>query len=91
MNTKLIVALVIVAVLAVTVVGLVAAQIATSTPSPNGTTANGAHTGGFLGWMGRCLGFRGDDNNFNSPCANPTTTDQGSNGYGRCGMIRSFP
>ena len=57
MNTKLIVAVVIVGVLAVTVVGLVAAQIATA--NPNGTTANGATNGGFFGWMGRCLGFRG--------------------------------
>ena len=55
MNTKLIAALVIVGVLVVTVVGLVAAQIATSTPNPNGTTA----TGGFFGWMGRMMGSRG--------------------------------
>jgi len=60
MNTKLIVALVIVGVLAVTVVGLVAAQIATSNPLPKGTTSsNGASKGGFFGWMGRMMGFRG--------------------------------
>jgi hypothetical protein len=56
MNTKLIGALVIVGVLAVTVVGLVSAQTATS--NPNGTTTNGAPSNDFLGWMGRCFGFR---------------------------------
>ena len=56
MNTKLIVALVVVGVLAVTVVGLVAAQAA-STSAPNGTTGT-VQSGGFFGWMGRCLGFR---------------------------------
>jgi hypothetical protein len=59
MNTKLVVALVIVGMLAATtVVGLVAAQAATSTPTPNGTNANGAQTGGFFGWMGRMMGNR---------------------------------
>jgi hypothetical protein len=56
MNTKLIVALVIVGVLAVTVVGLGAAQ-AVSTPAPNGTTGT-TQSGGFFGWMGRFMGFR---------------------------------
>ncbi len=56
MNTKLIVAMIVVGVLAVTVVGLVAAQTA-STAAPNGTTGT-AQSGGFFGWMGRCLGFR---------------------------------
>jgi len=61
MKTKLIVALVIVGVLAVSLVGIVAvsAQVATSTPTPNGTAPNGASTGGFFGWMGRMMGFRG--------------------------------
>jgi len=56
MNTRLTVALVIVGILAVAVIGLVAAQVATSAPS--GTTTNGTPSGGFFGWMGRCLGFR---------------------------------
>jgi|WetSurMetagenome_2_1015567.scaffolds.fasta_scaffold88126_2 hypothetical protein len=60
MNTKLIVALTIIGVLAaLAVVGLVSAQIATSTPSPNGTAVNGAQAGGFFGWVGRCFGLRG--------------------------------
>ncbi len=59
MNTKLIVALIIVGVLAATVVGLVAAQAVTQTSTPNGTNANGAQTGGFFGWMGRMMGFGG--------------------------------
>ena len=96
MNTKLLVALVIVGVLAVTVVGLVSAQIATSTP--NGT-ANGATNTGFFGWVGRCFGFRGTQNyatgtsayqsqpaniTVTNPYTNQTTTYQGYYGYGRC-------
>ena len=56
MNTKLIVSLVVFGVLAVTVVGFAAAQAA-STSAPNGTTGK-AQSGGFFGWMGRCMGFR---------------------------------
>ena len=55
MNTKLMVALVIVGVLAVAVVGMVAAQIAT--PTPNGTT-NTSPVNGLFGWIGRCFGLR---------------------------------
>jgi hypothetical protein len=94
MNTKLIVALVLVGVLAVAVVGLVSAQIATT--APNGT-ANGATTNGFFGWMGRCFGFRGAQNvgtgtsayqgqpaniTITNPNTGTTTTYQGY--YGRC-------
>ena len=95
MNTKLIVALVIVGVLAVAVVGMVSAQIATSTP--NGTTT-GATNNGFFGWMGRCFGFRGAQSYgtgtsayqgqpLNITVTNPntgTTTTYQSYGYGRC-------
>ncbi len=56
MNSKLIAALVIVGVLAVAVIGLVSAQIAST--ASNGTV-NGARINGFFGWMGRCFGFRG--------------------------------
>jgi hypothetical protein len=61
MNIKLIAALVVVGVLAISLVGIIAvsAQVAASIPTPNGTVPNGASTGGFFGWMGRCLGFRG--------------------------------
>ena len=58
-NTKLIVALVIVGVLAVTVVGLVAAQAVTLSPTQNGTAANRTPYSVFFGWMGRMMGFRG--------------------------------
>ncbi len=58
MNTKLIVALVIVGVLATTIVGLVAAQ-SNVVPTSNGTNANGAQAGGFFGWMDRMMGLRG--------------------------------
>ena len=103
MNTKLIAALVIIGVLAVTVVGLVAAQVATS--SPNGTTTNGATSGGFFGWMGRCLGFRSSQYSgtgapiyqglpanitVTNPNTGTTTTYQGYYGYGGC-MSGFFP
>ncbi len=96
MNTKLIVALAIVAVLAVAVVGLVSAQIATS--APNGS-ASGAANNGFFGWMGRCFGLRGTQNygtgtttyqdlpaniTVTDPNTGITTTYQGYPGYGRC-------
>jgi hypothetical protein len=101
MNTKLIAALVIVGVLAVTILGLVAAQIATS--NPNGTTTNSLTNNGFFGWMGRCLGFKGASSyetqspafanqHENITVTSPnTTTYQGYYGNGRCGMMRSFP
>jgi len=103
MKTKLIIALVIVGVLAVTVVGLVAAQ-AVTTPTPNGTNPNGAQTGGFFGWMGRMMGFRGapyygtgasaiqsqpENITVYNPNTGTTTTYQGT-GYGGCGMMRGF-
>ncbi len=96
MNTKLIAALVIVGVLAVVVVGLVSAQIATK--APNGT-ANSETTNGFFGWMGRCFGFRGaqydgtetlvdqglpSNITVTNPYTNTTTVYQGPSGYGRC-------
>jgi hypothetical protein len=102
MNTKLIVALVIVGVLAIAVVGLVSAQIAT--PTPNGTSPNGAPAGGFFGWVGRCFGLRGSQYYdtgtpaYRAPLpANITVTDpntgqtatyQGYYGYGGC--MRGF-
>ena len=58
MNAKIIAALVIVGVLAVAVVGLVSAQIATPSPNPNGTT-NTVQNDGFFGWIGRCFRFGG--------------------------------
>jgi hypothetical protein len=76
MNTKVIVALIIVGVLAIAVVGLVSAQIATS--NPNGTTANGATNNGFFGLMGRCFGFR------EAQSGTGTSTYQGYTGYGGC-------
>jgi len=97
MNTKLIVPLVVVGVLAVTVVGLVAAQAAASTLTPKGTNTNGAPVGGFFGWMGRMMGFRGAQYYGNTaatnqtqpitvtvtnPNTNTTTTYQVPPGYG---------
>ena len=106
MNTKLIVALVIVGVLAVAIVGLVSAQIATQTPIPRGTAPNGAPYNGFFGWMGRCFGYRGAtyygtqapadqaplpaNITVTNPYTNQTTTYQGSYGYGYGGCMRGF-
>jgi hypothetical protein len=103
MNTKLIVALVVFGVLAVTAVGMVAAQIAAS--NSNGTTS-GTTNNGFFGWLGSCLGFRCAQNYgstqtslaSNQPVSitvtdtstSTTTNYQGHYGYG-CGMMRSFP
>jgi len=56
MNTKLLAALIVVGVLAIAVVGLVAAQVAITSPTPNGTSTGPAN-GGFFGWIGRCMGF----------------------------------
>ena len=102
MNIKLIIALVMVAVLVVTVVGFVSAQIPGATP--NGT-ANGATSNSFFGWVGRCFGYRGtsqygtqapaynqpENITVINPYTNTTATYQGYYGFGRCGMMGSFP
>jgi len=79
------------------VVGLVAAQAATATRTPNGTTTNGATAGSFFGWMGRMMGFRGTQYygtqaptnqtqpitvTVTDPNTNTTTTYQVQPGYG---------
>jgi hypothetical protein len=104
MNTKLIVAVVLVGVLAIITVGLVAAQIATA--NPDGTTANRAIYSGFFGWIGRCLGFKGasyygtqapaypiqaENITVYNPYTGTTKTYQGCYGYGRCGMMGFYP
>jgi hypothetical protein len=82
--------------IAVTVVGLVSAQIVTS--NPNGTT-NGATNNGFFGWIGNCFRFRSTATygsqssiapnlptniNVTDPYTGATTTYQGEYGCGRC-------
>ena len=53
-TTKIIIAVVALATIALVIIGIAAAQI-TATPNPTtGITSNN----GFWGWMGRCLGFR---------------------------------
>ncbi len=106
MNTKLIVALVIVGVLAVAVVGLVSAQLATPTASPNGAAPNATPADGFFGWVGRCFGFRNSQYygtgapavqaplaaniTVTDPNTGQTTNYQGYYGYGGC-MRGFFP
>ena len=103
MNTKLIVALVVIGVLALTVAGFVAAQAA-SASGPNGATRS-AQSGGFFGWMGRCLGFRGAPDyatgsidNQTQPITvtaptnpNTSTTTTYQRYFGGCGMMRGYP
>jgi hypothetical protein len=103
MNTKITVGLVAVGVLAIILVGVVSAQIAT-TPSPTGTP-NGAQYDGFWGWMGRCLGFRGANYHgtqapayvgqlanitVTDPNAGQTSTYQGYYGYGNARCMREY-
>jgi len=57
MNTQLIAALIIAGVLAIAVVGLVVAQVASTTSSPNGAATGKANVG-FFGLMGRMMGSR---------------------------------
>jgi hypothetical protein len=62
MKTKLLVALVIVSVLAVSLIGLVAAQIAAPSPSTTAGSTNRAAYNNIFGWMGRCFRFGGAPN-----------------------------
>ena len=96
MNTKLLAALIVAGILAIAVVGFVAAQVATTSPTPNGTSASA--NGGFFGWIGRCFGIRGAPYyattqapanqsqpitvTVTDPNTNTTTTYQGYPGYG---------
>jgi hypothetical protein len=58
-NTKIIIALVAVAALALVVVGLVSAQVVINQTIPGATPSNAVpNSGDFFGWIGRCLGFR---------------------------------
>ena len=95
MNTKLIVAFVLLGVLTVAAIGLVSAQVASPSPSPNG-----AQTDGVWGWMGRCLGRSAQCYGTQAPgyacqpTVDPNTGEvpyQGycGNGYG-CGRMRGL-
>jgi hypothetical protein len=102
MKIKLLVALVIVGVLAVSLVGLVAAQIASPSPSGTGASANNSPINNFFGWVGNCFRFRGTPNygvqtpgylnapanTATNPYTNTTSTYQGY--FGPC-MGRYIP
>jgi hypothetical protein len=66
-KTKVIIALVAVAVLTLTIVGLATAQITANQPY----TATGSNNG-FWGWMGRCFGFTSNQP-YNNPYVAPPT------------------
>jgi hypothetical protein len=99
MNTKLIMALILVGVLTVAV-GLVSAQITTPTTTPSTTSSNGTPNGGFFGWVSRCFGlgspqYYGTQSpayqaplpaniTVTDPYTRQTTTYPGYYGYGRC-------
>ncbi|MCL4429490.1 MAG: hypothetical protein M1167_01940, partial [Chloroflexi bacterium] len=72
-KTKIIIAIVALAAIALTIVGLASAQIlANQTYTNPGTTPNpAAPNNGFWGWIGSCFGFR--SNQFlGNHSANPT-------------------
>jgi hypothetical protein len=57
-NTKIILALVAVAALALVVIGLVSAQVAATQNIPGATPSTTApNNAGFFGWIGRCFGY----------------------------------
>ncbi len=57
-NTKIIIALVAIAALALIVVGLVSAQVAAIQNVPGATPSTAVpNNGGFFGWIGRCFGY----------------------------------
>jgi hypothetical protein len=92
-KTKIVIALVALAALALVAVGLVSAQAINQTvPS---TAPNTAANGGFLGWIGQCFGFRTNQQYYgstpyiapqvppiNSSAPAPYAPYQGNNGYG---------
>ena len=91
-KTKIIIALVAVAILTLTIVGLASAQIASSQTNP-GTSPNN----GFWGWMSNCFGLRNNQpyaNQYGTPPAsanNPDPTPSQANGnyygFGLCGTL----
>ncbi len=59
-KTKILIALVAITALTLVAIGLASAQIAAN-QTYTGTTPNtAAPNSGFLGWIGRCFGFRGN-------------------------------
>jgi hypothetical protein len=88
-KTKVIIALVAVAALTLTALGLASAQIATKQPH-NGVNPNGPSNNGFWGWIGNCFGFRNSQpyaNQYVSPPAGtnsqiPTPSQGNGNYYG---------
>ncbi len=73
-KTKMIIALVAVAALTLTIVGLASAQLAT-TQSYNGVNPNIASNNGFWGWIGNCFGFRNSQPYANQYVAPPAGTN----------------
>jgi hypothetical protein len=88
-KTKIVLALVAVAALALIVVGLASAQSAANQTYAGSTASTRSPNGGFLGWIGNCLGFRNSQSNGNqnvAPQVPPTTglvpaPNQGNYGY----------
>jgi hypothetical protein len=89
-KTKIVITLVAIAALTLVIVGLASAQVAASQTYAGSTPNSIASSGGFFGWMGRCLGF-GNSQPYGkqniAPQAQPTTgtiptPNQGVYGYG---------
>ena len=93
-KTKIIIALVAIAALTLTIVGLAAAQISANQPYNNtGPSQNNySPNTGFWGWIGNCFGFRSSQPYgtqyvaptapANSPVPGPYQSGYYGNGYG---------
>ena len=87
-NTKIIIAIVAVAALALTVVGVAAAQVAQNQYYTNAAPNTQAPNNGFWGWIGNCFGYgtaQGYDGQYVAPPAGVNATGpayQGGYGYG---------
>jgi len=88
-KTKIVIALVAIATLTLVIIGLASAQTVTPGATPSTTAPNS----GFLGWIGSCFDFRGNQPYIGNPYSSsqattnsPTTTPpapyQGNTGYG---------
>jgi hypothetical protein len=69
-KTKIIIALVTVAILTLTIVGLASAQI-----YPSQTNAGTNPNNGFWGWIGNCFGLRNNQPSTNQYVAPPASTN----------------
>ena len=70
-KTKIVIALVAITAIALVAVGLASAQIAANQTYAGTTTNTSEPNSGFLGWIGRCFDFRGNQAYYSSPYVAP--------------------